>query len=657
MSSKKDIMPDTGPICGACRQKITDAEYVQALEKDWHSLCFTCSQCKQRLSSWYFERDKKLYCQKDYWSQFGESCQGCAQLIAGPVMVAGEHKFHPDCFVCSKCQAYIGDGDSYALVERSKLYCGHCYKKVVVPRREKSSPKHKQAHTVELINIPPTPEGQKRFSLSLEEKQPKDATTSDDGPGKAAPGKSICISDVETTSETVSLQVGDRLLEVNGTPITDHNISEIDRILAQRTAELRITVEHAPSSTPVPDVCEIFSRSSSEDSNSPSSSTETDSRTINNNVHPSLSMSDCSPSEKGRMGVFHYERGHMKLDRHGSAPKVRHNYTGICSPTSPLSRTQSYKVSNKNHRIFRPADLIKGEVLGQGFFGKAVKVTHRYTGEVMVIKELVRYSEAAQRDFLKEVKVLRSLDHYHVLKFIGVLYRDKKLNLVTEFIGGGTLLKVISDLERPLPWLQRINAARDIASGMAYLHSMGIIHRDLNSNNCLVRDDGSVVVADFGLARVLVEENDPRNPNTCGRGKDHTAGRKKRYTMVGTAFWMAPEMLKGSDYNERVDVFSFGIVVCEVIGRVSANPEELPRSRDFGLDEAEFKKKFCHKCPKTFHQIMLTCVRMESDERPSFDEIEQRLSSFSLHFEQLSPRAREAESYHIPPSEDQPPNS
>ncbi|XP_041455757.1 LIM domain kinase 1-like isoform X2 [Lytechinus variegatus] len=646
MTSKNDI-PDGSPICALCCKRITDAEYVQALERDWHSLCFTCSQCKQRLSSWYFERDKKLYCQKDYWAQFGESCQGCAQLIAGPVMVAGEHKFHPDCFVCSKCQAYIGDGDNYALVERSKLYCGQCYKKLTVLQREKRSTrkKKKPAHTVQLINIPPTPEGQKRFSLSLEEIQGKESSSSEDG---TAPGKSICISDLETTPETVSLEVGDRILEVNGTPVTDHNISEIDRILCQRTSQLRLTVEHGPSSDPIPDVCEIFSRSSSEESNSPSTSHAPEIPSFNNNVHTSLS--DSSPGEKGRLGMFSYDGRHIKLDRHGSAPKGRSNYPGVCSPTSPLSRTQSYRIS-KNQRIFRPADLIKGEILGQGFFGKAVKVTHRYTGEVMVIKELLRYSEAAQRDFLKEVKVLRSLDHYHVLKFIGVLYRDKKLNLVTEFIGGGALENIISDLEKPFPWLQRINAARDIASGMSYLHSMGIIHRDLNSNNCLVRDDGSVVVADFGLARVLIDETDSRCPNSLGPGKDRrqAAGRKKRYTMVGTAYWMAPEMLKGKDYNERVDVFSFGIVMGELIGRVNACPDDLPRRNDFGLDEEAFMKKCCHNCPKTFHHIMLMCVRMESDERPSFDELEQRLTSYSLHFERLSPRAKDQESYHISP--------
>lgn len=97
---------------------------------------------------------------------------------------------------------------------------------------------------------------------------------------------------------------------------------QIDRILSQRTSQLRITVEHGQSSDPVPDVCGIFSRSSSEESNSPSSSNEPEFPSINNNVKASLS--DCSPSsgERGRLGVFNYERRHMKLDRHGSAPKV-----------------------------------------------------------------------------------------------------------------------------------------------------------------------------------------------------------------------------------------------------------------------------------------------------------------------------------------------
>lgn len=87
-----------------------------------------------------------------------------------------------------------------------------------------------------------------------------------------------------------------------------------------------------------------------------------------------------------------------------------------------------------------------------------------------------------------QVAVLRSLHHHNVLRFIGVLYKDKKLHLVTEFIPGGTLKDLIHDMSEPLPWEQRVSFAKDIAAGCTYLHSMNIIHRDLNSNNCLVRE-------------------------------------------------------------------------------------------------------------------------------------------------------------------------
>ena len=75
-----------------------------------------------------------------------------------------------------------------------------------------------------------------------------------------------------------------------------------------------------------------------------------------------------------------------------------------------------------------------------------------------------------------------------MLKFIGVLCMDKCLHLVTEYVSGGTLKDVIQNESEPLSWCQRAYFAKDIASGMAYLHSMNMIHRDLNSNNCLVRE-------------------------------------------------------------------------------------------------------------------------------------------------------------------------
>lgn len=162
--------------------------------------------------------------------------------------------------------------------------------------------------------------------------------------------------------------------------------------------------------------------------------------------------------------------------------------------------------------------------------------------------------------------MLRSLHHNNVLRFIGVLYKERRLHLVTEYIAGGSLTELLHDTSQPLPWEQRVSFAKDIAAGMAYLHSMNIIHRDLNSHNCLVREDKTVIVADFGLARIVSQATNsarrvsPKGPVGSGRRQE----RKKRYTVVGNPYWMAPEMMKGNKYDEKVDIFSFGIVLCEV---------------------------------------------------------------------------------------------
>lgn len=83
--------------------------------------------------------------------------------------------------------------------------------------------------------------------------------------------------------------------------------------------------------------------------------------------------------------------------------------------------------------------------------------------------------------------VLRSLSHPNVLRFIGVLYKERRLHLVTEYVSGGTLRSLLEGSRAP-PWAERAGYARDIAAGLAYLHTMNVIHRDLNSHNCLVRE-------------------------------------------------------------------------------------------------------------------------------------------------------------------------
>lgn len=207
--------------------------------------------------------------------------------------------------------------------------------------------------------------------------------------------------------------------------------------------------------------------------------------------------------------------------------------------------------------------------------------------------------------------------------------------MVTEYIAGGTLRALLHDTNEPLPWEQRTSFAKDIAAGMAYLHSMNIIHRDLNSHNCLVREDKTVVVADFGLARIIQNGSSPDsrkyNRHSDGEVRTSKKERKKRYTVVGNPYWMAPEMMKGNKYDEKVDIFSFGIVVCEIIGRVQADPDYLPRSSDFGLNQNVFKEKFCSNCPETFYMIAFLCCDLNPDKRPPFEVMEVWLEGLAMH--------------------------
>uniref|UniRef100_A0A8C7SB83 LIM domain kinase 2 n=1 Tax=Oncorhynchus mykiss TaxID=8022 RepID=A0A8C7SB83_ONCMY len=544
-----------------------------------------CSECCDHLTNWYYEKDGKLYCRKHYWEKFGELCHGCSLLMTGPAMVAGEYKYHPECFVCLSCKVVIEDRDTYALVERSKLYCGKCYKQVVLApvleKRSADSSLDSLPHTVTLISMPSATNSKRGFSVSVI--------------GDAASGlASVQVKEVRgmhiSPEVRDAIHVGDRILEINGLTVGTLVEEEVEDLIHRTSQTLQLLMELGSSVLERTDVVDdgTLKRRSLRRSNS-----------ICKSPGPT------SPKE------------HPILTR-------------------DIGRSESLRSSSScSHRIFRPCDLIHGEVLGKGFFGQAIKVTHKATGEVMVMKELIRCDEETQKTFLKEVKVMRSLEHPHVLKFIGVLYKDKRLNLITEFIEGGTLKDFIGDMDQ-FPWEQRVSFAKGIASGMAYLHSMSIIHRDLNSHNCLVKLDNTVVVADFGLSRLMVEEVKQPPPEKLVNKKRvfRRIDRKKRYTVVGNPYWMAPEMLNGKRYDEKVDIFSFGIVLCEIIGQVNADPECLPRTYDFGLNVDKFMEKFLpDNCPPAFFPLAVACCDLIPENRPAFQKLEDCFEALFLNQE------------------------
>ena len=189
--------------------------------------------------------------------------------------------------------------------------------------------------------------------------------------------------------------------------------------------------------------------------------------------------------------------------------------------------------------------------LGIGGYGEVYQGKWRGT-HVAVKRLLDQQGIDVLEEFTSEVRILSRLRHPRVVLWMGVIVEPNDLSIVTEFMDKGSLGKVLHGTKPRvrLPLSLRARWSHDIAEGMAYLHGQRIIHRDLTPNNVLVNRASQVKITDFGLSKIKSSRS------------QHSSGRRQ-----GAAFYCAPEVLANEPYDYPCDVFSFGILLWELMHR------------------------------------------------------------------------------------------
>jgi len=216
--------------------------------------------------------------------------------------------------------------------------------------------------------------------------------------------------------------------------------------------------------------------------------------------------------------------------------------------------------------------------------------------------------EKALTSFKKEVAIMSTIFHPNICLFMGACTQPGNFFIVSEYLPKGDLSKLLHDPNVHLSLYTKMKMAQDAALGMNWLHCSNpvFIHRDLKSSNLLVDETNRVKVCDFGLSQI----------------KQHGESLKDTETAKGTPLWMAPEVMMFKCFNEKCDVYSFGIVLWEILSQ----KEPFPHHVNF----QKFKKAVCYEnerpeipdgCLPSLKKLVQKCWVGPPEDRPSFKTI------------------------------------
>ncbi len=260
------------------------------------------------------------------------------------------------------------------------------------------------------------------------------------------------------------------------------------------------------------------------------------------------------------------------------------------------------------------------EELGKGSFGIVYKGSYQFAQVAVKKLHTDNLSSSAYEEFRQEAEMMAQLRHPNIVHFYG--YCSIPKCLVIEYMPKGSLFSVLQDKAQTLDWKIRIRIAKDMVSGLAFLHSKNILHRDIKSLNVLLDAEGKAKLTDFGLSKI---KNESKSLTKTHKNKE----------LVGTLPWIAPELFDKEKYTDKSDIYSLGITLWELASRRIPYAEDAQEAIPVFVGRGK-RETIPSDCDEKLAYLIQECWATNPKDRPNASDVAKFMATDAKTFDELA---------------------